>query len=107
MNRWVAGVKRVVDVAGASALLAATLPLFPVIAAAVWLDSPGPVLFRQKRAGRLLGADGAHGFRFVEFGMLKFRTMRADAEKLTGPKLADDEFWPVAVTSATARSQFP
>jgi lipopolysaccharide/colanic/teichoic acid biosynthesis glycosyltransferase len=90
VNRWVARVKRVVDVAGAGTLLAAAAPLFPLIAAAIYVDSPGPVLYRQRRAGRLLGTDGPHGFKFVEFDMLKFRTMRTDAEKLTGPKLAEE-----------------
>ncbi|MBL3526116.1 MAG: sugar transferase [gamma proteobacterium endosymbiont of Lamellibrachia anaximandri] len=52
------------------------LPLMAVIALWVRLDSPGPVLFRQQRAGR----DG------VSFALLKFRSMRVDAEKL-GPKV--------------------
>jgi lipopolysaccharide/colanic/teichoic acid biosynthesis glycosyltransferase len=45
------------------------LPLWLAIAAAIKLTSPGPVLFRDKRVG--LGER--------EFGMLKFRTMYADA----------------------------
>jgi len=65
-------------------------PLFPLISLAVRLDSPGPVLFRQKRAGRLLGASKGprRGFDFAEFDMFKFRTMRTDAEKFTGAVLA-------------------
>jgi len=58
----------------------------------VYIDSPGPVIFRQKRAGQLRTRPGSNGtgegMKFVEFEMLKFRTMRPDAEKLTGPVLA-------------------
>jgi lipopolysaccharide/colanic/teichoic acid biosynthesis glycosyltransferase len=62
--------KRLLDVAGASALLLVTAPLMVAAAIAVRADSPGPVLFRQKRMGR----GGA------EFEILKFRSMIVDAE---------------------------
>jgi lipopolysaccharide/colanic/teichoic acid biosynthesis glycosyltransferase len=68
--------------------LAITVPLYPLIGAAIWLDSPGPLFYRQKRAGELLGSDGPGRFRFREFQMLKFRTMRPDAEAGTGAVLA-------------------
>ncbi|CAM2176823.1 putative colanic acid biosysnthesis UDP-glucose lipid carrier transferase [Burkholderia latens] len=51
----------------AVAVLIPLLPLLAVLAVAVKLSSPGPVLFRQRRKG----ADGR------EFHILKFRTMRA------------------------------
>lgn len=51
----------------AIAVLIPLLPLLAVLAIAVKLSSPGPVLFRQRRKG----ADGR------EFHILKFRTMRA------------------------------
>lgn len=62
-----------------NALLAAVglLILWPVmvlVALAVRLSSPGPVLYRQVR----VGLDGTH------FTLYKFRSMRADAEALTG-----------------------
>ncbi len=63
-------VKEVVDRLGAGLALLGIAPVLLAIALAVRLDSPGPVLFRQVRIGR----DGR------EFGMLKFRTMVADAE---------------------------
>ncbi len=53
-------------------------PILAVIALAIRLDSPGPVIFRQTRIGK----DG------VPFTMLKFRTMTADAEALLA-ELAD------------------
>ena len=81
--------KRLVDVVGASVGLVATAPLFPLIAAAVKLDSDGPLFYRQRRAGELLGSGDSPGsFRFAEFRMWKFRTMRTDAEKTSGAVLA-------------------
>ena len=59
--------KRAVDVAVAALGLTGLAPLLAAIAAAVWLDSPGPVLYRARRVGR-----GG-----VEFTMYKFRTMQA------------------------------
>jgi exopolysaccharide biosynthesis polyprenyl glycosylphosphotransferase len=63
--------KRGFDVAVAAAGLLALAPVIAAIAAAVRLDSPGPIFFRQVRVGR-------HGRRFH---MLKFRSMVADAEQ--------------------------
>jgi len=80
--------KRAIDVVASAVGLALTVPLYPLIGAAIWLDSPGPLFYRQKRAGELLGSDGPGRFRFREFQMLKFRTMRPDAEKATGAVLA-------------------
>lgn len=57
--------KRLVDIAGASVALLLMLPLMLVTAVAVKLDSPGPVLFRQRR----------NGFNAKQFAILKFRTM--------------------------------
>lgn len=64
------GLKRALDcLIAAPALVIAAIPM-GVIALAVKLDSPGPVLFRQQR----LGKDGK------EFEMLKFRSMCQNAE---------------------------
>jgi lipopolysaccharide/colanic/teichoic acid biosynthesis glycosyltransferase len=84
--------KRLVDVSLSAVGMAVTLPLYPIIAAAIYLESPGPVFYKQRRAGRLRDGDGAGGagrrFSFEEFDMVKFRTMRPDAEKGTGAVLA-------------------
>jgi lipopolysaccharide/colanic/teichoic acid biosynthesis glycosyltransferase len=90
--KWsVRALKRTVDVVAASLGLGVTLPLLPLIALALFIDSPGPILFRQRRAGRLLGrAPEGRGFRFVEFTMYKFRSMRLDAERHTGAVLASE-----------------
>jgi exopolysaccharide biosynthesis polyprenyl glycosylphosphotransferase len=63
--------KRTLDVALSVVGLAALSPLFLVTALAVRLDSPGPVLFRQKR----VGADGK------TFVCLMFRSMHERAEQ--------------------------
>lgn len=60
---------RALDLALAGLLLIVLLPLFVLIAVAIRLDSPGPVLFRQRRCG--LG--------FEQFTINKFRTMRCGA----------------------------
>jgi len=64
--------KRAMDVIASIAALVALAPVMAALALAVKLDSPGPVLFRQQRAGR--------GNR--PFTILKFRSMRIGA---TGP----------------------
>jgi lipopolysaccharide/colanic/teichoic acid biosynthesis glycosyltransferase len=80
-------VKRAVDVVGAGVGLALTAPLYPLIGTAIVLDSPGPLFYRQRRAGQLIGGEPGR-LQFAEFHMLKFRTMRPDAEKSTGAVLA-------------------
>jgi lipopolysaccharide/colanic/teichoic acid biosynthesis glycosyltransferase len=79
--------KRFIDVAGALVGLLLIWPLLPFIAAAIYLQSPGPVLIRQRRVGELLPPEDGQ-VRFRSFGMLKFRTMRLDAELVSGPVLA-------------------
>jgi lipopolysaccharide/colanic/teichoic acid biosynthesis glycosyltransferase len=56
---------RALDILGAAVLLVVLAPLFGVIAILLRLDSPGPVLFRQRRVGRDT----------VPFTVNKFRTM--------------------------------
>ena len=85
--------KRAIDIVGSIVGLAATAPLYPIIAAAIKLEDPGPVFYRQRRAGMLITVsvrDGRRTPNFVEFGMRKFRTMRVDAERHTGPVLAQE-----------------
>ncbi len=72
--------KRLMDVVLSFVGLVVLSPLMLLIAAAVRLTSRGSALFRQKR----VGLDGK------EFTMIKFRTMRADAEIETGPVWAKE-----------------
>lgn len=80
--------KRCMDIAFALTGILVGMWLFPLIALAIYVDSPGPIFYRQRRAGALRARD-AHGrCAFFEFDMMKFRTMRVNAEKLTGAVLA-------------------
>ena len=63
--------KRIIDIILSGACLLVFWPVLAVIAIAIKLDSPGPVLFRQQRVGK--------GKRL--FPILKFRTMRTDTPK--------------------------
>jgi sugar transferase (PEP-CTERM system associated) len=73
--------RRIVSIIISSIGLLLTLPLLPIIMLAVRIDSEGPVFYTQTRmgkAGRL-------------FKVVKFRTMRHDAEAATGPQWAGDQ----------------
>jgi sugar transferase (PEP-CTERM system associated) len=72
---WTELVKRTFDVVFALLILALFWPVMLVTALLVRFDSPGPALFKQERVGQ----DGRI------FTLMKFRSMRADAEKDTGP----------------------
>ena len=72
-NFYSRSVKPALDrVLGTIALIAAALPML-LISAVIFLDNPGPVIFRQKRIG--LKKDG----KLTYFEIYKFRTMRTDA----------------------------
>ena len=64
-------VKRLLDIAGSTAGLLLSAPIIVIFGALVYLESPGPILYRQRRIGR-------NGRIFY---MLKIRSMRLDAEK--------------------------
>ncbi len=66
--------KRLVDLVGAAIGMGLLTAVMLVVALAIRLDSPGPILFRQLRRGR-------HG---RLFHVLKFRTMETHAEKRLG-----------------------
>jgi lipopolysaccharide/colanic/teichoic acid biosynthesis glycosyltransferase len=70
--------KRLMDIAVATAGLILLAPLMMALGLAVKITSPGPMLFRQQR----VGLDGK------VFEILKLRTMRQDAEKKSGPQWA-------------------
>lgn len=68
-------VKRLMDVAMAACALAVLVPFLPLVALAIWLEDRGPIFYRQER----MGLDGR------SFQILKFRSMRVDAEASSGP----------------------
>jgi sugar transferase (PEP-CTERM system associated) len=78
-SHWLLAAKRAQDILASLFLLILTLPVMLLVAIAIWIESRGPVLFRQERAG-LAGR---------KFEILKFRSMYQDAEK-HGPKWAVD-----------------
>jgi Undecaprenyl-phosphate glucose phosphotransferase len=71
LRGWKLSLKRSLDVVGAAFGLVMLSPAMIVMAIAIRLESPGPVFFMQERAG----LDGH------PFPMMKFRTMRTDAER--------------------------
>jgi exopolysaccharide biosynthesis polyprenyl glycosylphosphotransferase len=75
MPAWQQTVKRLVDVVVAIAVLAGLAPLWVLTALVIKLTSRGPIFFRQERVGEA----------GKPFMMLKFRSMRIDAEEKTGP----------------------
>ena len=73
--------RRVFSIIMSALLLLIVSPLIPFVILAIKLDSPGPVLYRQKRVG--LGGS--------TFFCYKFRTMRQDAEADKGATWATDD----------------
>jgi sugar transferase (PEP-CTERM system associated) len=73
-----AAIKRVCDVVFAVLILAITWPIMLMTALAIRFESRGPVLYRQER----VGLNG------VPFNVIKFRSMRTDAEKDGKPRWA-------------------
>ena len=71
--------KRLLDVVVAVVGLVLASPIMLLTAIAIALDSPGPILYRQVRAGEL----------GRPFTLYKFRSMRIDAEKL-GARFAEE-----------------
>ncbi len=72
--------KRLLDLILSGGGIVILAPVYLVVAAAVWLDDPGPVLFRQKRVG-------VHK---THFNILKFRTMTMDTPKDTPTHLLEN-----------------
>lgn len=64
--------RKILDLTFGLVALLALLILFPVVAAAISIDSPGPIFYRQERLG----------YRGKPFLVLKFRSMRLDAESV-------------------------
>ena len=102
--KW--GLKRLIDIVGAIVGIIISSPFYIMMPILIKLDSPGPVFFCQKRVGknrrrrdrRLMSVDNYSEKRTNDrrntagfgrsFMVIKFRTMRMNAEKHTGPVLA-------------------
>ncbi|GAB5517877.1 MAG: undecaprenyl-phosphate glucose phosphotransferase [Rhodothermales bacterium] len=88
MPAWEQSTKRLVDFFVALILLVVGLPVWLLVGFLVRLSSPGPAIYRQTRVGK----------QGKTFTMLKFRTMRQDAEAATGPVWAqadDPRYTPI------------
>lgn len=77
-SRTTAVVKRAIDIAVSMAGLLATLPICLTAAVVIKLESPGPIFYLQERVGE----------KGKVFKVIKFRSMRVDAEK-DGPVWAN------------------
>jgi exopolysaccharide biosynthesis polyprenyl glycosylphosphotransferase len=75
LEGWNIFAKRVIDIALSAPLFIVLSPILAAIAIAIWLEDRGRVFYRQER----MGIDGR------SFHILKFRSMRHDAEASTGP----------------------
>ena len=93
--------KRALDLVLSGAGLVASAPLWALVAAAIKIDSPGPVFYGQPRVG-----EGGRIFR-----VLKFRSMIDDAEREVGPKAAEEHDPRITrvgrVLRATAMDELP
>jgi undecaprenyl-phosphate glucose phosphotransferase len=72
--------KRLVDVSVSAILLVLLAPLFAIVALAILISTGWPIFYKQQRVGQ--------GGRL--FSIIKFRSMRCDAERETGPIWASD-----------------
>ncbi|WP_299016408.1 sugar transferase [uncultured Photobacterium sp.] len=77
--------KRVSDILLSTIGLIITLPLWPIIALFIKLDSPGTILYRQLRVGRISEEQAEL------FEVIKFRTMAHNAESLSGAVWASQD----------------
>ena len=71
--------KQTIDIFFAVVGLLLLSPLLALLALAIYIDSPGPILYRQRRASLLLGRGPDGRCRFEPFWMLNVRSMRVDA----------------------------
>ncbi len=73
--------KRAIDIVGALVMLIVLSPILLIAAIAILVTDGGPILFSQERSGKHL----------KPFPVYKLRTMLKDAERLSGPVLADED----------------
>ncbi|MCM2315954.1 MAG: undecaprenyl-phosphate glucose phosphotransferase [Thermoanaerobaculia bacterium] len=81
LEGWNTILKRAFDLVAGTIALILLSPLMLLVALLIWLDDRGPVFYRQVR----MGLDG------IPFEIVKFRSMRVDAEKQTGAVWAEKD----------------
>ncbi len=84
-SRWGFVVKRVIDAAVSAVGLLVLLPLMGLIALAIKIDSPGPILFRQMRVGKNGRQFILHKFRSMHVGAEQEQEQLARLNEATGP----------------------
>ena len=72
--------KRLLDIILSGCAIVILSPLLLIIAVAIKIDDPGPVMFRQKRVG----------IHKTHFSIMKFRTMKMDTPKDTPTHLLEN-----------------
>ena len=72
LDPWAQALKRVLDTVISGILLILLLPFFLLVAGCIYIDSPGPIFYRQTRLGK----------KGKPFTMLKFRTMHTHADEM-------------------------
>ena len=81
MPAWFASAKRVVDIVMASLLIIVLSPVLLLAALAILITMGRPIVFKQERSGKDLST----------FWVYKFRSMVRDAERISGPVLAEED----------------
>ncbi len=81
MPTWQKIVKRAIDIIVSIAAITVLLPVFLVIGILIKMDSEGPIIFKQERIG----------YKGKTFQILKFRSMKNNAEVQGTPKLSHDQ----------------
>ncbi len=81
MPTWQKIVKRAIDILVSAIAITVLLPVFLVIGILIKMDSDGPVIFKQERIG----------YKGKTFQILKFRSMKNNAEGQGMPKLSHDQ----------------
>ena len=92
-DSWAYGtLKRLIDIACALCGLVLLLPLLPVVVLLIWLDSPGPVIFAQRRVGHRGRQFTCYKFRSMVAGAEAMKSTLAEFNEASGPafKIRDD-----------------
>ncbi len=94
LDGWAVVLKKIVDIFASLLLIIVTLPIMLLIAIAIKIDSPGPILYTSKRVGR-------YGKLFT---FLKFRSMYTHLSVGYGGKKADELYQKLIQSNANVRS---
>jgi exopolysaccharide biosynthesis polyprenyl glycosylphosphotransferase len=85
MSLFDAAIKRAIDLIVGIVLLAISAPIMSVIAILIRIDSPGPIIFSQKRIGRGGRVFYAHKFRSMRVGAEEERAQLDELNEAKGP----------------------